>query len=227
MAKYQCTICGFIYDEDQGIPAAGIAAGTKWENLPADRKCPDCGAPKEMFDRMPEAGTAKPEKAPAAAPVQAAAPEAPGAYSAGELSAIFSNLAKGAEKQCLSEVSGLFQRLAEYYHGKTATGEDNSLAAYGQLLSADLKEGLSACNEKSKADGDRGSLRAVTWATKASNIASALLERYQKEGEAMLKGQKIWVCSICGFIYIGDNAPDICPVCKVPSFKILEVKGEN
>ena len=34
MTKYVCSICGYIYDEATGIPEAGIAPGTKWEDLP-------------------------------------------------------------------------------------------------------------------------------------------------------------------------------------------------
>jgi rubrerythrin len=40
----------------------------------------------------------------------------------------------------------------------------------------------------------------------------------------MLENTKIWVCDICGFIFIGDAPPEICPVCKVPKFKIIEVE---
>lgn len=226
MAKYQCMVCGYIYDESKGIPSAGIPAGTRWEDLPDSWSCPDCSAPKGMFEKMPEEGTAAPaEQKPAPSPAPAAEP-LPG-LSAGELSAIFSNLAKGAEKQCLAEESSLFTKLADYYRRLTAVPEEGTLKACAQQLSADLSEHLKNCTDQSKADQDRGSLRAVTWATKVSNIASALLDRYEKEGDSILKGQKIWVCSICGFLYIGDQAPEICPVCKVPSFKILEVKGEN
>jgi len=42
MAKYVCAVCGFVYDEANGIPEAGIAPGTKWEDLPDD-----CFAPPE------------------------------------------------------------------------------------------------------------------------------------------------------------------------------------
>ena len=34
MKKYICTVCGYIYDEAKGIPEAGIAPGTTWEQLP-------------------------------------------------------------------------------------------------------------------------------------------------------------------------------------------------
>ena len=41
--KYECIICGFIYDEAEGIPDDGIAAGTRWKDIPEDWECPDCG----------------------------------------------------------------------------------------------------------------------------------------------------------------------------------------
>lgn len=53
MKKWQCEVCGFIYDEALGIPEDGIAPGTKWEDVPDDWTCPDCGAPKSDF-RMEE-----------------------------------------------------------------------------------------------------------------------------------------------------------------------------
>ena len=49
MAKYICSVCGFVYDEAKGIPDAGIAAGTRWEDLPEDFECPMCGASKDQF----------------------------------------------------------------------------------------------------------------------------------------------------------------------------------
>ena len=47
---WQCTSCGFIYDESLGLPDQGIPAGTKFEDLPDDWTCPDCGASKSEFD---------------------------------------------------------------------------------------------------------------------------------------------------------------------------------
>jgi rubredoxin len=52
MAKYVCSVCGYIYDEELGNPDQGIAPGTKWEDLPADFVCPMCGVDKEMFDKQ-------------------------------------------------------------------------------------------------------------------------------------------------------------------------------
>ena len=50
MAKYVCTVCGFVYDEASGIPEAGIAPGTRWEDLPDDFVCPLCAAEKLEFE---------------------------------------------------------------------------------------------------------------------------------------------------------------------------------
>jgi len=52
--KYECVICGFIYDEAEGLPDDGIPAGTRWADIPDDWECPDCGISKEDFDLFEE-----------------------------------------------------------------------------------------------------------------------------------------------------------------------------
>jgi len=52
MKKYVCTVCGWIYDENTGDPDNGIVAGTKFEDLPADWVCPECGASAELFEAL-------------------------------------------------------------------------------------------------------------------------------------------------------------------------------
>ena len=49
MKKYICSICGYVYDEAVGDPSNGIASGTKWEDVPDDWVCPECGAGKDQF----------------------------------------------------------------------------------------------------------------------------------------------------------------------------------
>ena len=51
MAKYVCTVCGYVYDEATGVPDNGIAPGTKWEDVPDDFTCPPCGVGKEDFEK--------------------------------------------------------------------------------------------------------------------------------------------------------------------------------
>ena len=52
MDKYECTVCGYIYDEAEDDPDNGVAAGTKWDDVPADWVCPLCGAAKDAFQKM-------------------------------------------------------------------------------------------------------------------------------------------------------------------------------
>lgn len=37
---------------------------------------------------------------------------------------------------------------------------------------------------------------------------------------------KTWVCTVCGYVYEGENAPEKCPVCKAPAEKFVEQSGE-
>ena len=50
--KYECLICGYIYNEEQGMPEAGIPPGTSWNDVPEDWACPDCGVGKEDFEMV-------------------------------------------------------------------------------------------------------------------------------------------------------------------------------
>ena len=50
MKRWQCIICGFVYDERLGLPDDGISPGTKWDEIPDDWMCPDCGVGKEDFE---------------------------------------------------------------------------------------------------------------------------------------------------------------------------------
>jgi len=50
--RYMCIVCGLIYDEAEGWPDDGIAAGTRWEDVPLGWCCPDCGAVKDDFDMV-------------------------------------------------------------------------------------------------------------------------------------------------------------------------------
>ncbi|WP_332672083.1 rubredoxin [Aromatoleum sp.] len=54
MTTYQCSACYFPYNEADGLPDDGIAPGTKWEDVPADWVCPDCGNGKEHFNPAPD-----------------------------------------------------------------------------------------------------------------------------------------------------------------------------
>jgi hypothetical protein len=52
MKTWQCIVCGFIYDEAQGLPSEGIAPGTAWGDVPDSWECPDCGVSKSDFEMV-------------------------------------------------------------------------------------------------------------------------------------------------------------------------------
>ncbi len=214
MKKYRCTICGYIYDE--------AVEKVKFADLPADWKCPLCGAPKEMFEEIIEEEKEEETKDNLTNVVNSEEEEDLRLLSNYEISLICSNLAKGCEKQYLEEEEHLFKELASYYESK----EDSNNGTFNDVLDKvnnDLNE-LSSAMDIASSVGDRGAKRVITWALKTSNIIKYIIENYQKNGINYLKNTKIWVCDICGFVYIGNEVPSVCPICKVPSLKILEVK---
>ena len=50
--KWQCLLCSFAYDEALGLPEEGIAAGTRWADVPETWACPDCSASKGDFEMV-------------------------------------------------------------------------------------------------------------------------------------------------------------------------------
>jgi len=218
MRKFKCSICGYVYDEAVGIPDKGVAPGTKWEGLPDGFVCPLCRAPKDVF---------KPLEETAPAPITAGKnlyTENIMELSAGEISAICSNLAKGCEKQRLMAEMEAFNKIADYFETKTTAETGKTLADAAQMLENDMANGLLSANAAAKKDSDRGALRSLVWSEKVGVMMKALLDRFAKEGDAMLESTKLYVCDICGFICTGDEPPEICPVCKVPNFKISQVE---
>lgn len=49
MKKYECSVCGYIYNPEEGDPDGGIAPGTPFEKIPDTWVCPICGAAKSEF----------------------------------------------------------------------------------------------------------------------------------------------------------------------------------
>ena len=54
MARYRCSVCGFVYDESVGIPSLGVAPGTAFSDMPDGSVCPVCWAPPEAFELIDE-----------------------------------------------------------------------------------------------------------------------------------------------------------------------------
>lgn len=219
MVKYICSVCGYIYDEAKGIPEASIATGTKWEALPEDWTCPLCGATQAEFEKQGEVEAV--EKKPIHVMEVS---EDMKEMSSLELSALCTNLARGCEKQYRFEEAALFKELSKYFKSVTAPAKEPSFDKLMALIEKDLADGFTNANAVSTDAKDRGALRALVWSEKVTRTLKSLLNRYQKSGDTMLESTGVYVCTICGFIYIGDALPDVCPVCKVPNWKFEEIK---
>lgn len=215
MKKYRCTICGYIYDEEK--------EKIKFEDLPDDWTCPLCGAPKNLFIEVnEESNNENKETTIKNSGTQIEEENDLRELSKEEIRYICSNLAKSCEKQYLTTEQDLFNSLSNYFD-RYITNENGTIEDLINLYNQEIDLYQKALDTASIYD-DGGSKRVITWASKVSAIVRAILNNYQEKGMEYLKNTKIWVCDICGFVYIGNNPPEVCPVCKVPSIKIMEVK---
>lgn len=207
--KYICRICGYVYDEaKEKLP---------FSELPDTWKCPWCSAAKSEF---------KPEEAKEVAePVVSSYEEANlKELSAGQLAALCSNLARGCEMQYKAEEAALFKKLADYFTAIVPPVNDASVEKLAAVLQSDI-ENYPSVRATADASSDRGAARVCVWGEKVTKMLSSLVNRYLKEGESMLADTSIWVCTICGFVYVGDNLPKLCPVCKVADWKFEKIEG--
>ena len=141
-----------------------------------------------------------------------------------EMSIICSNLARGCEKQYLAQQADDFRKLAEFFKSKATPIEDASTAKLLELIDKDLSVGYPYGNAIAGEKPDRGALRCQVWSEKVTRMLQSLLTRYESEGDKMLENTGVWDCTICGFVYVGDKAPELCPVCKVPSWKFEKME---
>ncbi len=217
--KYKCSICGYVYDEVQeGVPFA---------DLPDDWKCPLCGAPKDAFEPIEEEGAAK-EAEPEKEVVEEVmttedVDDSMQQLSIGQMAALCSNLARGCEKQYMPEEAKRFSQLAEWFTRYMPTVNDATVETIAAQLQRNIAD-YEPVNETCRQQGDRGALRVLGWGEKATRMLNSLIGRYQREGEKLLADTEIWVCSVCGFVYIGKTAPELCPVCKIPSWKFNKIE---
>jgi len=213
--KYVCSICGYVYDdEQQKVP---------FSQLPEDWKCPLCGAAKSDFVAQQEESALQVKGRVEEIPASEAHSDMQ-KLSPGQMSALCSNLARGCEKQYKTEESALFARLAEYFKSVTPVVDDATVQSVAQRLKDEI-DCYPQMQATAKAAGDRGAQRVCVWGEKVTRMLSSLVSRYIKEGEQMLADTDIWICTVCGFVYVGEKAPELCPVCKVPSWKFEKIDG--
>lgn len=210
MSKFICTVCGFVYD------------GAGWEDVPEDWVCPLCGAAKSEFEAE---AVSSDHSGKTVHKVLAETPSDLKELNSLEMSALCSNLAQGCEKQYKNEEAGLFRELADYFKIASPEPESPGFDKLLGLIEQDLQDGFPRANDRALAAEDRGALRALVWSEKVTKILRSLISRYDREGDAMTTNTDVYVCTICGFVYVGDVPPEMCPVCKVTNRKFEIIKG--
>lgn len=215
MKKYLCTVCGHVYDEAAGDEKTHIAKGTAFGDLPEKWTCPVCGAFRSQFQEMKEEKTAE----------QQAAPEKTGDVTALQKSIICSNLAKGLEKQYKADEAAVCFSLAKELKDAVPKADTVSFTALQKGCEHDIASLIPTAKKIAENHHDRGALRAVTWAEKVTRIQHSLLERHAAEGPELIKDKNVYLCPICGFIFIDTHAPSKCPVCSIPDWKFEIVEG--
>ncbi len=219
MKKYVCSICGYIYAEAYGYPEGNISPGTKWADVPSSFVCPLCGASKSEFNEQEEESSK-----PADSTSGTLSLPDDISYTSAELSTLFSNLAKGSEKQYKPEMAALYNELASYYSLKSDKVNNPDFETVKTLLQTDLSSHFALANEVAGKNHDRGALRALKWGEQVSRMINSHLNKVESGSADFLKETNVYVCDICGFIFVGDEKPEICPVCKVPSMKMTQVR---
>ena len=200
MKEYICTVCGYVHKIDG--------------ELPDDFICPICGAGREAFRLKGKNET----------PAEIEKPHTEKKLSAMEMSIICSNLARGCEKQYLFEESKNFNKLAAFFRSDAQAENTASTQKILELIDGDLSSGFPYGNAVAGNNADRGALRALTWSEKVTRMLQSLLSRYAVEGDKMLENTGVYVCTVCGFVYVGNEPPKICPVCKVPDWKFEKIE---
>lgn len=212
---YVCTVCGFVYDQTQ--------QDKPFSELPSDWVCPWCGADKGLFE-VKDASVQT--TAPVVEPL-AKIDDKPRSLNPMALSALCSNLARGCEKQYNTQAQADFQALSDWFKMVSPSIDNTDTTQLLDILETDLFTNYPTLTALAKRKGDRGTQRVCVWCEKVTRILANLLRRYIDQGPSLLDSTNVWVCSVCGFVYVGDDAPELCPVCKVPSWKFDKIESRR
>ena len=216
MAKWKCTVCGYIYEGD---------------NPP--EVCPLCKQPADKFEKIeevkknPYAGTQTEKNLEAAF--------------AGESQARnkYTYFASVAKKEGYEQISAIFLKTAENEkeHAKLWFKELNGIgdtpANLEAAASGENYEWTQMYDEFARTAEDEG----FTDLAKKFRMVAAIEKHHEERYRALLKNielsevfakseVKVWECRNCGHIVVGTQAPDICPVCSHPQ-AYFEISEEN
>jgi rubrerythrin len=143
--------------------------------------------------------------------------------------------AKKADTDGFKQIARLFRAAAEaetvhaHAHLRVMGGVHGTEANLEAAIAGEgyeVKEMYPGFVAEAEKEGNKGALVSFRNALAVEKVHFAL---YTAALEALkqgkdLKGDRIWVCPVCGNTVIGEEPPEKCGVCGVPGDKFSEVK---
>ena len=231
MARFKCTVCGYVH-EGNDAPAV----------------CPRCKQPREKFVELLPDGTTRPVAPAAGAP---AAKSLAGTKTEKNLQEAFAGesqarnkytyYASKAKKDGFVQIAALFEETAanekehakiwfKYLHGgsvpDTATNLEDAASGenfewtdmYARMVREAREEGFLEIAAKFEMVGAIEKHHEERYRKLLKNINDKKV--FSKDGDV------IWQCSNCGHIVVGNQAPEVCPVCDHPQ-SYFQVEAVN
>ncbi len=233
MDKYQCSICGFIYDEQAGLPEKGIVPETTWSQISHDFLCPWCGAGKTVFQKEGKQETINLKGTKTEKNLEIAF--------AGESQARnkYTFFAAVAKKEGYDQISSFFEKTAEnershakqWFRALGGIGDTQANllhAARGEHFEwTEMYEDFAKDAEEEGLFSLAEQFRMVAKIEKAHEERYLALLKNIESKEVFAKTEEtIWECRVCGYLAMGKEAPKTCPACKHPQSH-FEIRAEN
>jgi len=151
----------------------------------------------------------------------------------------YSYFASAARKEGYEQIAAIFEQTAnnEKEHAKLwfkeLKGIGNTLENLLAAAAGEHEEWTEMYKKFSEVAKEEGFMELAARFALVANIEKRHEERYRKlaeniqKGEVWVKvGENRWECRNCGHIYIGEKAPEVCPVCKHPR-AFFEIEAKN
>ena len=151
----------------------------------------------------------------------------------------YTYFASAARKEGYEQIAAIFEMTAnnEKEHAKLwfkeLDGIGNTAANLAAAAAGEHEEWTEMYKQFAQEAEEEGYTELARRFARVADIEKRHEERYRKlaaniaKGEVWVKtGERRWECRNCGHIYIGDKAPEVCPVCKHPQ-AYFEIEAEN
>ncbi len=136
--------------------------------------------------------------------------------------------AERADREHLPNIAKMFRAIAhaEFVHAsnhfKTLKKLNNTKENLGDAFNGEtfeVEEMYPAYKAVAQLENEKSAVRTTDWALQAEKTHAEMYKEAKARAEKGedIEAQTIWVCGICGYTEVGENVPDVCPVCGAKS----------